>query len=85
MSFPHAEAFSDGAKAERGMWSGLRMTGHSAVLCSRGLLFVGGLVPPGYSTMTPWVLDVFEGRRQRELTWDRRRPVLGTAGGCGTS
>ena len=82
LSFPHAEAFSKRATERGGMWYDLRMTGHSAVLCSRGLLIVGGLLPPGHPTMAAWVLDVV-GDRLR--TRGRRRSVSGTNGKCGMS
>lgn len=84
--FPHAEAFAKPASHMGGMWYGLRMTGHAAVPCSRGLMFIGGLVPRGHSTMSAWVLDVVGGRQCIAKKRRRRRArALAAAGGCGQS
>lgn len=86
--FPHAEAFSRDSVHPGGMWNGLRITGHAAVACSRGLLIVGGLLPRGQSfTMSAWTLDVVGGtrgarQRRRRL---RSRFMEMAAGGCGPS
>eukprot|EP00752_Nemacystus_decipiens_P008951 g7992.t1 len=80
--FPHAEAFSRESVHPGGMWNGLRMTGHAAVPCSRGLLVVGGLLPRGQSfTMSAWTLDVVGGtrggrqRRRRRCNYSVGTPV----------
>lgn len=84
--FPRAEAFAKHASHVGGMWHGLRMTGHAAVPCSRGLMFIGGLVPRGHSTMNAWVLDVVGGRRSMAKKRRRRRARgLAGTGGCGQS
>ncbi|CAM9450589.1 unnamed protein product [Sphacelaria rigidula] len=84
--FPRAEAFAKHASHVGGMWHGLRMTGHAAVPCSRGLMFIGGLVPRGHSTMNAWVLDVVGGRRCMAKKRRRRRARgLARTGGCGQS
>eukprot|EP00903_Cladosiphon_okamuranus_P010078 g9546.t1 len=71
--FP-AEAFSRESVHPGGMWNGLRMTGHAAVPCSRGLLIVGGLLPRGQSfTMSAWTLDVIGGTRTARQQRRRHR------------
>lgn len=85
--FPHAEAFAREAVQPGGMWNGLRMTGHAAVPCSRGLLVVGGLLPRGQSfTMSAWTLDVVGGTRgARRRRRRRSRLVEMAAAGCAPS
>lgn len=82
-------AFSKKSRLGKSIWDGLEMTGHSAVLCSRGLLMVGGLLPRGLTlTMSTWALDVFRGCPERTQRRSRRSTVLGmaaAAGGCAPS
>ncbi|CAM9347641.1 unnamed protein product [Ectocarpus sp. 4 AP-2014] len=87
VDFPHAEAFSRKSSQPRGMWYGLRMTGHAAMHCSRGLLIFGGMLPIGQSfTMRAWTLDVVTGCWGRKQQRRRRPRVLrNNPAGCAPS
>lgn len=83
VTFPRAEAFSPRAKLPGGMWTGTRVTGHAAVPCVRGLLFVGGLSADEDPTMRAWVLDVVTGRWRVGKGFSKSVAKRQTAGGCG--